>query len=401
MTVGKRRSPKKRRSRKMKKSDGGGDDEEAVVRFFENLLRKDKPITVTSSTKEVFKSFFDAFQRTSVEVSEYDIQERNYQVGVFSHINKDIKRHIDLTMKRTYVYSFYTNRPVNIEISFPKDEQKRTVVQYLHMMKFWLNVVTPFATEPCSETLNITIFLSDLKKVLISSKCSTKSCVIENTRINTGYSTRCDEIVIFREEEWFKVFVHETFHNLGLDFFTSYQSTQNKLRSFFNLPKFDMKLYEAYTESWARIMNVLLLSFDVEKKDFNNFVNLVNKNIMLERLNAYFQSIKMLKYQGYDIDDLTTYKETTGNFSYYVLVAILYTDYQDFILWCKNNNDNIIQFSTSQSQEKQHLFVDFIISKTASFKKNLESFKKFFEGEHTDYLHTYMKKSILSRSLTV
>ena len=56
-------------------------------------------------------------------------------------------------------------------------------------------------------------------------KCMETLCinVLEPININGGVSNVCvknslSEIVIFRREEWFKVLIHETFHNYGLDF---------------------------------------------------------------------------------------------------------------------------------------------------------------------------------------
>ena len=37
-----------------------------------------------------------------------------------------------------------------------------------------------------------------------------------------------------------------------------------------------MKLREAYTESWARIINALLLAYDHEKTDFDIFANYIS-----------------------------------------------------------------------------------------------------------------------------
>jgi hypothetical protein len=45
--------------------------------------------------------------------------------------------------------------------------------------------------------------------------------IIDQEHANTAFTTSCKtntEINLFREEEWFKVLVHETFHCMGLDF---------------------------------------------------------------------------------------------------------------------------------------------------------------------------------------
>ena len=45
--------------------------------------------------------------------------------------------------------------------------------------------------------------------------------ILSQDHCNTAVTTACEkegEILIFREEEWFKVLIHETFHLLCLDF---------------------------------------------------------------------------------------------------------------------------------------------------------------------------------------
>lgn len=380
------------------------DDDDVVVSFFETLmLQKEFEVKtpLSDDTKSCFKEFFDVFNQTKVNINKYEIQEMNFTEAHDSYIANSIKRYIDDNMKMTYVYKTDIGRPVIVSISFSKQVKKEKVVQYLSMMMFWLQIATKFALEPCKGTLTITLYLTDLKKVLVGSKCSSSSsCIISKTDVNTGYSTRCDEIVIFREEEWFKVFVHETIHNLGLDFSIS---GCHRLKTIFNITNnFDMKLREAYTESWARIINALLLAYDHEKTDFDIFANLCHRNILLERLNAFFQTNKILKYQGLDMDNLTTYDEETANFSYYIIVAIFYSDYQDYIKWNMKNNPNVIQFDNKNSNQKVQKLCDFIQSKaslSSTFRKNIKLFEQFFVKDDPNYLYRYMKKSILSRSL--
>lgn len=399
-----------RRPRKQKIKDGGqgGDDlDKSVIHFFEALLTQkggENNTSISADTRLFFKTFFDAFNNTKVDINKDDITEKNYKAGVFDHMNKEIKKYVDETMVKTYTYNTFIGRKVKMEISFHEEQSKDIVAKYISMMVFWLQIVAKIATVPCEETLQITLFLSKLKKILLGTTCSTKSCVIDKSLINTGYSTRCSEIVIFREEEWFKVFVHETIHNFGLDFSWDKHYYNDKIKSIFNIKIKDVKLYEAYTEALAKIINVLLLTYDTEKTNFETFVALANKNILLERANGYFQSNKILNYKQLYMDNLTTYEENTASFSYYIIVAILYSDYQDFLSWCIKNNTNYIQFNLSNSKEKQHSFCDFIESKArgTTFQKNIKLYReRFFTKTEpsTDYLYTYMKKSILTRSL--
>jgi hypothetical protein len=273
------------------------------------------------------------------------------------------------------------------------------------MMIFWLSIVVQYADDnACKrQPLSIVLMLSPLKKKLPSVTCSGE-CEIQKPMVNTGYSVKCDHIVIYRREEWFKVFVHETFHNYSLDFFEhTNEDVIHQLRQHFGIVRnLEVRLFEAYTESWARIMNALLLAFDKEKKSLTTFMTIADRNIQLERLNAYYQTSKILKYMNLSLDTLHDYNEETSNLSYYFFCAMLYSDYQEYIDWSYKNNTRgrVIQFDKENTYEEQEKFKDFIIkkSKSKTFKSNMMYFKTLFEKttENT-ILSTYMKKSLLTR----
>ena len=150
-------------------------------------------------------------------------------------------------------------------------------------------------------------------------------------------------------------------------------------------------------------MNALLHAFNQEHKDFDKFMKLADENIQLERLNAYFQTAKILNYMKLDLDNLKDYNEETSNLSYYFIVCMLYSDYQDYILWSRKNNDgNILQFNNSVDNQ-QEIFVNYIkkCHQSPIFQKNLKYFKDSIlkmEIDEDDYLRTYMKKSLLNES---
>lgn len=52
------------------------------------------------------------------------------------------------------------------------------------------------------------------------------------------------------------------------------------------------------------------------------------------------------------------YKEETNAFAYYVIVSIILSNFNNFILWCIDNNTNIIQFNKNKSSITN--FVHFI-----------------------------------------
>ena len=93
-------------------------------------------------------------------------------------------------------------------------------------MLTWLKVASKYSKNDCSQTLDIYCYLTPHQKILPNSQLTTLSPHHVNSAVTTSCS-RNGEICLFRIEELFKVFIHETFHNLGLDFSTSSTATLN------------------------------------------------------------------------------------------------------------------------------------------------------------------------------
>ena len=100
---------------------------------------------------------------------------------------------------------FYTNTLNELDIQ-----------KYIEWVYIWLYIAKTYAKTKCSHELKIYLYLTKLKKIL-----PTNGGIIGQEHANTGYTMACktdNEINIFREEEWFKVLIHESFHAFGLDF---------------------------------------------------------------------------------------------------------------------------------------------------------------------------------------
>ena len=255
--------------------------------------------------------------------------------------------------------------------SIDNDTYSATKLSYTKLVLIWLYICSKYSDKKCAETMNINIYLTPFLKTLPVSN----GTVLSAEHINTAFTMCCvpdGEITIYREEEWFKVFIHETFHAYGLDFgLHDSASLRKTLKSVFPI-KSDFIPCEAYSETWARIINCALYSFlsmdndkDKDKaadkgvKDTaadkgveasKTFLLYVNFCLELERLFAVYQMIKILSFMGLNYKDLydkreksaylrqQLYKEDTHVFAYYVLTAIFLNDYKQFIEWCGKTN---------------------------------------------------------------
>jgi hypothetical protein len=138
--------------------------------------------------------------------------------------------------------------------------------------------------------------------------------VLSSNNVNTAFTTVCpvvSEIVLFRKEEWHKVFIHETFHNFALDF-SGMNNTEIHKQILQMFPvKSEVNIYESYTEFWAEIIHALFCSYFLTKKEEDRngtkFINTSLFLIQLERTYSFFQMVKTLDHMG------ITYKELIGS----------------------------------------------------------------------------------------
>ena len=273
----------------------------------------------------------------------------------------EVRNHIDEYSLSLMTYSFRLFER-NISIIFLTEDgnpehQIEIYNSYVDNMLVWLYIVDGYASRNCSSELKIYIYHTSLLKSLPSSNVH----ILDENNINTAFTRTCpkdSEIVVFRKEEWFKSFMHETFHNFGLDFSDMNTSACNsKILSIFQINS-EVNLFEAYTEFWARLMNALFCSYInmQNKDDVDEFLTNAEVFINFERIYAFFQMVKVLNFMDMTYKNLyeknlqsenirkTMYKEDTNVLSYYIITLILFNNYQDFLSWCDTNNTSLLQF---------------------------------------------------------
>jgi hypothetical protein len=313
---------------------------------------------------------------------------------------QEINTHINKYMFHTIVYTFSLNSK-EITITFIVEEKPSVKMynKYVQKIIVWLHIMYKYADPKCSPKLHLYIYFTSLTKMLPSNNTHT----IGQNNVNTAFTYSCKqdaEIVIFRKEEWFKVLMHESFHNFGLDF-SDMNNTEctKKILSIFKVDS-DVNLFEAYTEFWAEIMNTAFCSYYVNstwKEFLKNFEFFIN----FERTYKLFQMVKTLKFMGLQYTDLFSsqsvykYKEESNVLSYYIITTILLDNYQDFLLWCSKNNEHIIQFKKSESNITN--FCNFIETryKTIPFLSEIKCMETFlFNLNASDFILNNMRMTI-------
>ena len=384
--------------------------------FLDNLLNQNKK--KNKALEILFEDLLNAYDylhhvKKSIGVELYQITIKQitsvYQIARPKNFNaysfpEPIRKHIDETALSEICYTFSLfGRNIQLYFITEEDESRihlPTYHKYVDSIVMWLCILNEYASKRCSLTFTVYFYFTSLEKRLPNANIE----ILNENHVNTAFTSTCprnSEIIIFRKEEWFKVFMHETFHNFALDFsdMNTHQCHQDILSLF--PVKSEVNLYEAYTEFWAELMNACFCSFFVlkNKEDFQEFLYYFNYYIDLERKYSFFQMVKTLDFMGLRYKDLyssstqssilrsTLYKERTNVLSYYIIKTILLQHYPLFLEWCKINNLSLLQFKKTQTN--LDAFCEFI----SKFYKSRSMLQEVKEMENTwDQLKMMKKK---------
>jgi hypothetical protein len=327
--------------------------------IFKRLFNEiDEAVKFISYTKKQMGSSFYKLKIKKINSISQIVKPKTFNANSFPDI---VQHHIDNYSLSSLTYSFQLfNRDITFIFFLEDDNPEKIIIQYnnyVDHMLVWLYIVNEYASQECSNKLTVFVYHTSLTKKIPNTSIE----ILNENNVNTAFTSSCNknsEIVVFRREEWFKVFIHETFHNFVLDFSDMNNTECNsKILSIFPVAS-KVNLFEAYTEFWARIINVLFCSY-FNTKNKNNIDNLLSNAeyfMRLESTYSFFQMVKILDFMNMEYKNLyekneisenmrkTLYKENTNVLSYYVITLILIHNYQTFLLWCKNNNTYLIQF---------------------------------------------------------
>jgi hypothetical protein len=230
---------------------------------------------------------------------------------------------------------------------------------YAYKVFLWIFIVTGLSDKQCSgQSLDIYFYMTPFKKLIPSATPAAHSAEhspLSAIHVNTGLTRNCEtngEIIIYRAEEWFKVFIHESMHNFNMDFIDmDLSAANNRLRESFCIPHDDILLFETYTETWARIINTMFESyFDANVHNQTEFIRRVRENLSINALFYTYQTVKALHTMDLKYAQITIlspenmdvcrkqYAEHTNVYAYYILGGILSVYALPFISWCCENN---------------------------------------------------------------
>lgn len=370
-----------------------------------------------NNTTHVYKSLYKDIQKAFLHV--LNLEDTDCMKGVL-HKNKEIKsptqfsdhfmtaeikKYIEMYGKTQITFTCsILGKSVSISFMiFSNNDHLDTYQKYAEYMYAWLYICIKYSSKKCANTMHIYVYHTPYYKQIPKNKTE----IIGPEHVNTAYTTPCvkdGEIVIYRKEEWFKVFIHETLHVYGLDF-SSYPTLGlvNVVKKIFPV-KSEFILEEAYSETWARIINCAFTSFLSLKEDENITKYLMYMDILvqIEKFFSLKQMIYVLNYMGltykdmYSMDEKSVllrnsmYRENTNVFSYYILTSMFMCDFQGFLSLCKYNNCSSGQSSDfirfKYSEENMDDFGNYIISlyKSNDFLNAIETIEKYKREKRDD-----------------
>jgi len=289
---------------------------------------------------------------------------------LFAGIPEDIKDYILDEAKYVISYNIKYNKDLILDMVFVTFDEKLNINKFNDYMRFiavWINFCVDNATRKCAKHQKFYIYLTPLKK----SMPYNKQQILNRYSSNTGHTNGCvgiSYIVIYRFEEWVKVFIHETFHSFGMDFNQLGRALYfKKIKNLFNI-EVDIKFYETYCEIWCKIINCIframqglqfskiskISKLEMEKKKplfIRNFENLFNIEVSF----SIFQGVKMLNHSDFTYENLYNkeqknleYYEETNILAYHVITPCFIMHLNEFMEWTIKNNINYVQFRQDQ-----------------------------------------------------
>lgn len=336
-----------------------------------NNINQKKNTEKSVKSKSLLRILFDEICLIKKNIKKTDITEpiKHTQIkhgNDYNFIPITFLNEIKNTIKSVYSWRFLIGvREYNIHIGLINENDK-IAKQNALLIYMWLCFVDKFIDSNCSKKMDIYIYKTQLKKHLPdnSNKSVNLNIILGVENVNTAFTTSCKnntEIHLFREEEWFKVLIHESMHCLGLDFseMKGDKTYNNLLKQIFCI-KTDFLLYEAYCEFYAEIISTMFYTIPY----WSNF----KKQIEIEQKFSVLQSCKILDFMNISYFELSCnsgnntvkdkYKENSAIFSYYIIKSILIVFIDEFEEWIMLHNINPLKFNKTQNTIVS--FCDFI-----------------------------------------
>jgi len=335
--------------------------------------------------------------------------ENEWKQGIhYNYLQENIKEYLEASPKMGMKYDFSVfEQDISLYIVYPLPPNQNTdIISPRKLAKYyetivckiymWIHIANKYREKNCSQKLNIYLYLTDMVKLL------SKNGVIGRLNANTGFTTPCslkNEIYVFREEEWFKVFIHESFHSFGMDFsHPQKEDIQNmceqQIHSIFNIPDINVLVFETFNEVCAEIIHLLFFHFfRSPSKNYSerSIETLLNREMSF----SAFQSAKVMADYSMKYTDLYSqspdaiqkrknYRENTNVFAYYILKSLLLNHFDEFISWITHSNRGSFQFISTVQNASAFCSMIRDIYNDPDYVEKVEIYSRWFHSHKKD-----------------
>jgi hypothetical protein len=254
---------------------------------------------------------------------------------ILTNTNCKIVTYKNIIKGKTYIFDFII---YNDELAI------KNLDLIVEKMLLVLQLIIAISNNELRNGQHVTFFLTPFQK-----KLNSNSNILGAKNVNSGFTypyLKNGVTFIYRKEEFFKVFIHESIHYYGIDKalhkdFSNdpkYNRNYNKFINSFNIRPQDIAkigINEALTEYWTFIIYIIAQSY---KKSIAlaNFIYEFENSYKLELLHIIFQVVKILNYNKLTYSEFLTkysnqYKETSHIFSYYIVKTLLVYNHSDLL----------------------------------------------------------------------
>jgi len=341
-----------------------------------NLNKEENYITQNNSNNNFLKNIYRILNGIGEKITILKEQsiEKSLNIEDNDYLPSYIKSYINNKRNVTHIkykLNFY-NKNVFINYYLVDDnkskEELHNEINFLAQFVYLMYNITKY-----KHTNNIfDIYLTNFKKELGSNN------IIDVQNINSGVCYFNDinrKILIYRNEEYIKVFIHEFLHSCHIDKYLHQNTNTNIYEKFnFDYKKTKIMLNETYTEFWCNIIYISIFSYNLSKNStINNYINIFDELMEKQVYFSVLQSVKILniyniKYLDTINNTVHNYSEGTHALSYYYFKSLLLFKYKNVMNMCEKN---IIANETTKENIEKYLI------KTRNNKKLIKLFNKF------------------------
>ncbi len=332
--------------------------------IYQRYLNTNDKYIIQNNNNKFLKKIYKILNNTSnkIKIVKQKSKLKTLNIENSNYLPNNIRLYINNKSNVTHIQYKLNFNNKNIIINYYLVDKNKSEHELDNHIKFLAQFVYLMydITKYKHDTNTIDIYLTNFKKNIGSNN------IIDVQNINTGVCYFNDinrKVVIYRSEEYIKVFIHEFLHSCHIDKYLHDNTNTNIYEKFnFDYKKTKINLSETYTEFWCNIIYISIFSYNYLENSsknitINNYINIFDKLMEKQIYFSILQSVKILNIHNikylHTISNINhNYSETTHALSYYYFKSLLLFKYKNVMNICE---ENIIANERTKENIEKHL----------------------------------------------